>query len=224
MLAENWDAPIVLTTNVQLLESLFSNRPSTCRKLHNLAHSVILFDEAQSLPQHLAVPTLAALSHLSSAYCSTIVFATATQPAFGSLDEAVKKSADGGWQPREIVPGHSGLFDSLKRVTVHWPNKDVKTTWTELATEVCKNNQALVVVNLKRHAKSLVESVKSLIHADQSDNNNLFYLSTNLCAEHRQLVMKKVRSQITKGLPCRLVSTQCVEAGVDIDFPVVYRA
>ena len=108
LLAENWDAPIVLTTNVQLLESLFSNRPSSCRKLHNLMESVILFDEAQSLPAHLAVPTLAALSHLSAAYRSSIVFATATQPAFDCLDQAVRKHAGSGWQPtggRPRAPG-----------------------------------------------------------------------------------------------------------------------
>ncbi|MGH8657065.1 MAG: CRISPR-associated endonuclease Cas3'', partial [Gammaproteobacteria bacterium] len=97
LLSQNWDAPIVLTTNIQLLESLFSNRPSACRKLHNLMDSVILLDEAQSLPQHLVVPTLAALSHLSTAYHTTVMFATATQPAFDALDDMVRKQAVSGW-------------------------------------------------------------------------------------------------------------------------------
>lgn len=216
MLAENWEAPIVLTTNVQLLESLFSNRPSSCRKLHNLMDSVILFDEAQSLPQHLAVPTLAALSHLSAAYRSTVVFATATQPAFDNLDTAVKKHAVNGWQPREAVPEHPTLFAALKRVIVRWPSKDKKHSWTELASEVRRARQVLVVVNLKRHALALLDVL--------AGTDGLFHLSTNLCAEHRRAVMDSVRAQLAEGQPCRLISTQCVEAGVDVDFPVVFRA
>lgn len=216
LLAENWDAPIVLTTNVQLLESLFSNRPSSCRKLHNLMDSVILFDEAQSLPQHLAVPTLAALSHLSTAYRSTVVFATATQPAFDTLNEAVKKHAVQGWQPIEAVPEHPALFATLKRVAVRWPETDEKRTWTQLATELRGVDQALVVVNLKRHALALLNEL--------AGTESVFHLSTNLCAKHRRAVMDRVRDQLAAGLSCRLISTQCVEAGVDVDFPTVFRA
>lgn len=216
MLAENWDAPIVLTTNVQLLESLFSNRPSSCRKLHNLMDSVILFDEAQSLPQHLAVPTLAALSHLSAAYRSTVVFATATQPAFDTLNEAVKKHAVQGWQPRETVPEHPEMFRKLKRVDVSWPKSREKRGWAELAGDLRYAEQVLCVVNLKRHALALMEAL--------SDMGGVFHLSTNLCAEHRWVVMDRIRTRLAAGLPCRLVSTQCVEAGVDVDFPIVFRA
>ncbi len=216
LLAENWDAPIVLTTNVQLLESLFSNRPSSCRKLHNLMDSVILFDEAQSLPQHLAVPTLAALSHLSASYRSSVVFATATQPAFDTLNEAVKKHAVSGWQPIEVVPGHPVLFAALERVVVRWPETGKKHTWPQLAAELRDVDQALVVVNLKRHALALLNEL--------SGTESVFHLSTNLCAEHRRAVMDKVRHQLAAGRPCRLVSTQCVEAGVDVDFPMVFRA
>ncbi|MHB1513502.1 MAG: CRISPR-associated helicase Cas3' [Acidiferrobacter sp.] len=216
LLAENWDAPIVLTTNVQLLESLFSNRPSSCRKLHNLMGTVILFDEAQSLPQHLAVPTLAALSHLSATYRATVVFATATQPAFDMLDTAVTKHAMSGWTPREVVPDHARLFKALERVAVHWPKENKKRTWAELADTVRNEDQALAVVNLKRHALALLDAL--------SDTEALFHLSTNLCAEHRRAVMDKVRTQLAEDRPCRLVSTQCVEAGVDVDFPVVFRA
>jgi len=216
LLAQNWDAPIVLTTNVQLLESLFSNRPSSCRKLHNLMDSVILFDEAQSLPQHLAVPTLAALSHLSAAYHSTVMFATATQPAFDALNEAVKKHAVQGWQPHESVREYPEMFRKLKRVDVSWPNSGEKRSWADLADDLRSVEQVLCVVNLKRHALTLIESLIDL--------EGVFHLSTNLCAEHRRAVMDKVRAQLTVGLPCRLVSTQCVEAGVDVDFPIVFRA
>lgn len=216
LLAENWDAPIVLTTNVQLLESLFSNRPSSCRKLHNLMDSVILFDEAQSLPQDLAVPTLAALSHLSAAYRSTVVFATATQPAFDSLDATVKKLAVNGWQPHEAVPEHPALFKALERVKVHWPEQNKKHGWEEVAAEVRNADQVLVVVNLKRHAIALLDAL--------AGTDDLFHLSTNLCAEHRRVVLNRVRKRLHFGKPCRLISTQCVEAGVDVDFPVVLRA
>lgn len=216
LLAENWDAPIVLTTNVQLLESLFSNRPSACRKLHNLMDSVILFDEAQSLPQNLAVPTLAALSHLSAAYHSSVVFATATQPAFDALDDAVAKHSASGWRPVEIVPEHPVLFDTLKRVNVTWPKPGVKRTWTDIARELRNIPQALVVVNLKRHALDLLEAL--------GDAPDVLHLSTNLCAMHRRAVLDKVRTLLKAGQPCRLISTQCVEAGVDVDFPKVFRA
>lgn len=216
LLAENWDAPIVLTTNVQLLESLFSNRPSSCRKLHNLMEAVILFDEAQSLPQHLAVPTLAALSHLSGAYRSSIVFATATQPAFDALHEPVIKHATNGWQPREIVPEHPTLFGMLKRVKVTWPPSGEERSWPDLADEIRALDQALVVVNLKRHALALLDAL--------GDTPDVFHLSTNLCAEHRRAVMNRIRKRLFSGQPCRLISTQCIEAGVDVDFPVVYRA
>lgn len=216
LLAENWDAPIVLTTNVQLLESLFSNRPSSCRKLHNLMDTVILFDEAQSLPQHLAVPTLAALSHLSANYRASVVFATATQPAFDTLHEAVTKHAAGGWKPVEVVPEHPQMFRKLKRVEVTWPKSGEKRTWADLADEIRITDQALVVVNLKRHALALLDAL--------GDAPDVFHLSTNLCAEHRRAVLDKVRACLKNGQPCRLISTQCVEAGVDVDFPKVYRA
>ncbi|MEW5786961.1 MAG: CRISPR-associated helicase Cas3' [Pseudomonadota bacterium] len=216
LLAENWDAPIVLTTNVQLLESLFSNRPSSCRKLHSLMESVILFDEAQSLPQHLAVPTLAALSHLSQAYRSTVVFATATQPAFDTLHEAIQKQATKGWKPVELVPDHPHLFEALKRVQVTWPEVDEMMSWAGLAAQIRSSDQVLVVVNLKRHAFSLLDALR--------EDTDVFHLSTNLCAEHRRAVLDKVRSRLKAGQRCRLISTQCVEAGVDVDFPKVYRA
>lgn len=216
LLAENWDAPIVITTNVQLLESLFSNRPSACRKLHNLMESVILFDEAQSLPAPLAVPTLAALSHLSAAYRSSVVFATATQPAFETLHEAVRKHSASGWQPQEAVPNHRALFSALKRVDVVWPAPGETRSWDALAENISESHQVLAVVNLKRHAARLLDHLRTAGH--------LFHLSTNLCPEHRQVVLREVRTRLADGAPCRLISTQCVEAGVDLDFPRVLRA
>lgn len=219
LLSENWDAPIVLTTNVQILESLFSNRPSACRKLHNLRDAVVLFDEAQSLPQYLAVPTLAALSHLSTACHSSVVFATATQPAFDSLHDAVSRHAVSGWRPREIVPDHRHMFERLKRVEARWPQQDETLDWPTLAERLSAGNtpRALCIVNLKRHAHALLGAMQGV--------EGVLHLSTNLCSAHRKVVLETVRERLKPESmqPCRLVSTQCVEAGVNLDFPIVYR-
>lgn len=216
LLSENWDAPIIITTNVQLLESIFSNRPSACRKLHNLMESVIMFDEAQTLPQALAVPTLAALSHLSTAYRSTVLFATATQPAFDTLDDAVSAKVPSGWRPTEAAPDHAALYQALRRYEVLWPLEGENKDWSGLANEIRDEEQVLCVVNLKSHAQAILGELKY--------DEAIFHLSTNLCALHRRAVLEAVRSRLTNKLSCRLISTQCIEAGVDVDFPVVYRA
>ncbi|HDR16589.1 MAG TPA: CRISPR-associated helicase Cas3' [Desulfobacteraceae bacterium] len=216
LLAENWDAPIIITTNVQLLQSLFSNRSSSCRKLHNLMDSVIMFDEAQTLPQSLAVPTLAALSHLSATYRATVLFATATQPAFDAMDKSVTRYVATGWRPVEAASEHARLYDNLRRYKVEWPRPGEKKGWVMLAEEIRKEQQVLCVVNLKKHAYALMEALH--------DDNNVFHLSTNLCPLHRRNVLDEIRSRLGSGLPCRMISTQCVEAGVDVDFPVVYRS
>jgi CRISPR-associated helicase Cas3 len=215
LLAENWDAPLIITTSVQMLESLFSNRPSACRKLHRLVRSVILFDEVQTLPTSLAVPTLAALSHLTHAYGSSIVFSTATQPAFTHLHETVKQHCGGGWQPREIVPEPAKLFSPLRRVEVSWSEPEQTMSWQSVAEQLRQHSQSLCIVNLKRHAKALWELLQE---------NNALILSTNLCPAHRREVLATVRQRLKSQEPVRLIATQCIEAGVDVDFPVVYRA
>jgi CRISPR-associated helicase Cas3 len=222
LLAENWDAPIVLTTNVQLLESMFSNRPSSCRKLHRLMDAVILFDEAQSLPQELAVPTLATLSHLSKASRSSIVFATATQPAFDHLDAVVATYAASGWRPTEIVSSHTSMFKRLARVEIEWPEGGQRTNWNTLADELAGQEQVLCIVNLKRHAHVLADALADTL----TGADGLLHLSTNLCTAHRRKVLAEVRRRLcpVDPQPCRLIATQCIEAGVDVDFPVVYRA
>ena len=214
--AENWDAPIIVTTSVQLLESLFSNRPSACRKLHRLANSMILFDEVQTLPLTLAMPTLAALSHVASDWNSSVVFASATQPAFAHLHQAVSQQARQGWQPREIVPNHRALTERLRRVRYDLSQAQAELPWETLAGHMRTHKQVLCIVNLKAHAKTLWEHLK--------DTEDVFHLSTNLCPAHRQVVLAEVRARLKSDAPCRLISTQCVEAGVDIDFPVVWRA
>lgn len=215
LLAENWDAPLIVTTSVQMLESLFSNRPAACRKLHRLQRAVILFDEAQTLPAHLAVPTLAALSHLSATYHASAVFATATQPAFEHLDAAVRDTSAPGWQPHKIVPDPAALFAPMKRVEVAWGSPDTPVAWDDLARRLADSLQTLCILNLKRHAKTLWEKL---------DDPAILHLSTNLCAAHRQDVLTTVRARLAASEPVRLIATQCVEAGVDVDFPKVMRA
>ena len=220
--AENWDAPVIVTTSAQFLESLFSNRPSACRKLHRLAQSVVLFDEVQTLPTGLAIPTLATLSRLVERYQTTVVFATATQPAFSHLHDKVKEYCACGWQPEEIVPAAFRLFDRARRTKVVWPEPERRTSWDELAGSLASDDcrRSLCVVNLKRHALELFQKLRD----HKVDEDSLFHLSTNMCPAHRRVVLDEVRQRLKDGLPCRLISTQCVEAGVDVDFPVVYRA
>ena len=221
LLTENWDAPVIITTSVQFFESLFSNRPSACRKLHRLARSVVLIDEVQTFPKELAIPTLATLGHLAKQHCCTTVFATATQPAFTHFDDHVKQIGGPGWQPLEIVPPDLNLFDRARRTAVHWPQTDERTSWNELSEQLARHNRVLCIVNLKRHAKRLIELMK-----DRAGEAGLFHLSTNLCSAHREKILNDVRQRLADASagPCRLIATQCVEAGVDIDFPTVYRA
>lgn len=218
-LAENWDAPLVVTTSVQLLESLLGRRPRACRKLHRLAKSVILFDEVQTLPPRLAVPTLATLSRLATErYGSTVVFSTATQPAFHHLHEKVTELAAPGWSPREIAPAPR-LFSTAGRVRklrVDW-RLGTKMSWDEIADELAARGRALCIVNLKRHARGLAERL------ERRGVVGLLHLSTAMCPAHRRAVLAEVGERLARREPCLLVSTQCVEAGVDVDFPVVFR-
>jgi CRISPR-associated helicase Cas3/CRISPR-associated endonuclease Cas3-HD len=218
LLSENWDAPVVVTTNVQFLESLFSNSPSTCRKLHRLARSVVLFDEVQTLPLSLVIPTLGVLSRLVERYGVSVVFATATQPAFKHLNEQVAKHCSMGWQPYEIVPDVPRLFGMVKRNEVVLPKRDELEKWDDLAQRIADERQVLCIVNVKKHAKLLFEKVKAKRFA------GVFHLSTNMCPVHRKRTLDSVRSLLEEDKPCCLISTQCVEAGVDIDFPVVFRS
>lgn len=220
LLTQNWDAPLVVTTSVRFFESLFANRPGACRKLHRLAGSVILLDEVQTLPSGLASPTLATLARLAERFGATVVMATATQPAFGTLDKEVRDLGGTGWQPREIAPPELGLFDRVRRVTVRWPDRSQTLAWADVAQGMREApvSQALGVVNLKRHAVALFQELEA------QAGQGVLHLSTNLCPAHRQVVLGQVRQRLGHGLPCLLVSTQCIEAGVDLDMPVVWRA
>lgn len=224
LLAENWDAPIVLTTSVRCLESLMSHRTSDCRKLHRLADSVIMFDEVQTLPKELAVATLSALSRLQGRFGATVVLATATQPAFEHLNEPVRKLSPQGWSARNLVQPEKqeSMFSAAAtRTQVHWEHKTA-ITLDDLSRRLGDDpsNQWMCIVNLKRHAQQLIHLLA------ERKVDGLFHLSTSMCVLHRQKVLAEIDERLSspQPLPVRLISTQCVEAGVDIDFPVVYRA
>lgn len=206
--SENWDAPLIVTTTVQLFESLFARSTSKCRKLHNIARSVIILDEAQTLPEGLLRPTLDMLNELVRSYGVTVVLSTATQPALDQLE-----GFGGLVGVREIVPEPARLFEALRRVEYTW--EDEPRSWDEVAEMVRANRQAMAIVNTRADAIALVEAL---------DGAEPLHLSTLLCGAHRQDVLAEVRRRLEAGEPCLLIATQVVEAGVDIDFPVVLRA
>ncbi len=209
--SENWDAPLIVTTNVQLFESLFANRSSRCRKLHRIANSVIILDEVQTLPVNLLRPTLAMLDELCRNYGCSVVLCSATQPAV-----TLREGFSIGLQDvREIIDDAPAMFSAMKRVAVERVGDIDDDT---LALRLAKHDQVLCIVNTKQHAADLFRLLTKEIRA------GVFHLSTNMCARHRVAILRQVRSNLDDGVPCRVISTQLIEAGVDIDFPVVYRA
>ncbi len=204
--AENWDIPVVVTTSVQFFESLFSSRGSKCRKLHNIAKSVVILDEAQMLPTDYLKPCLAAIAELVQNYKTSLVFCTATQPAIGEL-------LPGEMKPREIISQPKELYKALKRVRV--TNLGERTN-EQLAEELAKLSQVLCIVNTRGHAREIYEAVKR-----ESDT---YHLSARMCPVHRKERLAFIKDKLEGNQPCRLISTQLIEAGVDIDFPVVFRA
>ena len=225
--AENWDAPIIVTTSVQFIESLFANRTSKCRKLHNIANSVVLLDEVQTLPSHLLNPLLHILRDLGKHYRTSFVFSTATQPAFSRSTSL--PNGFGACEVKEIVSLPDELFQKLSRVV--YKVRTSESDWSELAMEWVNKPQALGVVNTRKQAAEWWEMLRnSLKKQDLREDvleaklRSVLHLSSAMCAEHRTQVLNKVHRRLKEGRFCWLVATQVVEAGVDIDFPLVYRA
>jgi CRISPR-associated endonuclease/helicase Cas3 len=210
---ENWDAPVIVTTNVQFFESLFANRPSRCRKLHNIARSVIILDEVQTLPVGFLLPILNVLNHLVHDYGCTIVLSTATPPALNKRPNLPAGLAD----VRPIVPEAALYFRMLERVRYHWPDSPV-TDWPALAHRIAQHPQVLAVVHKRQDARDLAEELAA------QTGEHVWHLSALMCPAHRRQVIAEIRAALQDGRPCRVVSTQLIEAGVDLDFPVVYRA
>ncbi len=206
--AENWDAPVILTTTVQFFESLFGNRPSRCRKLHNIANSVIIFDEAQMLPVPFLRPCVAATSELVRNYgCSAVLF-TATQPALDPLFAELLPD----YLPRELCPRREEMYEQFRRVRFEYAGKLADEALSErLSTE----KQVLCIVNRRDQAQALFRLLPE---------EGRFHLSTAMCPEDRREKLREIRTRLKAGKPCRVISTSLVEAGVDVDFPIVFRA
>ncbi len=212
--SENWDAPIIVTTNLQLMESLFANRSSRCRKLHNIANSIIILDEAQTLPLTLLNASADVLQELAENYGVTIVLCTATQPALEMLPASWRLPIT------EIVPDYRKYFERLKRVEYDFSAVDEKKDWEDVAQSMLVGKQALCILNTKAQAQALARLV-----LDRCNNReSVFHLSGAMCGEHRRQVLREIRRRLAISEPCYLVATQVVEAGVDIDFPLVLRA
>lgn len=210
-LAARWSAPVIITTSVRFFETLFSDRPAGCRKLHNIADSVVVFDEAQSLPANLTSATLRAVNELCSRYRTTMVFSTATQPDF-----AARKDLD--WVPREILPEHKELFEALKRVDVEW-RLEHEMPLESIAEEMAGHDSVCAIVNLRRHARQIAAAL-----TQRCPEDTVFFLTTDLCPAHRSRQIERIRQRLRQKQPCRVVATQCIEAGVDLDFETLYRA
>ena len=207
---ESWDAPIIVTTAVQLFESLFSNRVSRCRKVHNIAGSVVVLDEAQTLPLRLLRPCVAALDDLAASWRTSVVVCTATQPAIGEGQHLKGVSLRG---IRELAPEPDRLHQKLRRTRIrHIGRLDDE----ELARRMVPHHQALCIVNTRRHARELYEKVRG--------GEGEFHLTTKMCPRHRSEVLARIRTRLRRGDRVLLVATSLVEAGIDLDFPRVMRA
>ena len=204
---ENWDIPVVVTTAVQFFESLYACRSSQCRKLHNITGSVVIFDEAQMMPIPYLRPCVWAISQLVAHYSVSAVLCTATQPALEKLFREFLPQVP----VQELCPPDTCQWEVFRRVTFQ---KEGQLTWDELAVQLSGCSQVLCIVNTRKAAQEVYERL---------DGTGNFHLSTLMCPYHRKEQLREIRRRLREGLPCRVVSTSLIEAGVDVDFPVVFR-
>ena len=204
---ENWDMPVIVTTAVQFFESLYSNKPSKCRKLHNIADSVIVFDEAQMLPVPYLKPCVHGISQLVKKYNASAVLCTATQPA---LEDIFKRYLP-DHPAIELCPEQFRKNDVFRRVTFR---KSGKLTWEELGKALNEHPQVLCIVNSRKNANQIFQML---------EGEGTFHLSTLMYPEHRREILAEIRKRLAAGGVCRVVSTSLIEAGVDVDFPAVFR-
>lgn len=202
--SENWDAPIIVTTNVQFFESLYAAKTSRCRKLHNIVNSVVILDEAQLLPPEKLAPCVDVMNQLTRYYDITMVLSTATQPALPGIDK-----------PREIIENPARLYESLERTKIIMPpDLNDFSRWEDISEKLQSHDQVLCVVNTRRDCYDLFRLMSP----------DTIHLSALMCGQHRSEKIQEIKERLRGGLTTRVVSTQLVEAGVDIDFPIVYRA
>ena len=204
---ENWDAPVVVTTAVQFFESLYAAKTSKCRKLHNIANSVVIFDEAQTIPLPFLIPCVSAIGELVQHYGVTAVLCTATQPALGRLFKQLAPTL----VQHEIAPDPDGLFDDFRRVSFC---REGVFTPEKLAERLTETAQVLCIVNTRKRARQVYESLPE---------EGRFHLSTLMIPTDREKTLNAIRTRLQNGKNCRVVSTSLVEAGVDVDFPSVWR-
>lgn len=212
--AERWRFPFIITTSVNFFETLFSDKPADCRKLHHIANSVVMFDEVQSLPIELTESTLHAAKELCDRYHTTMVFSSATQPEYNKLAEMKKV----GWNPTEILPDHAKLYDSLRRTKVEW-RLEGSENLACIAEEMSEMKSVCAIVNLRKHARKLFHEL-----ASRCQSSEIFFLTTDMCPQHRMKTVEMIKYKLKEKLPCRVVATQCIEAGIDLDFETLYRA
>ena len=218
MAAENWDAAIIVTTNVQLFESLFSNRPGRCRKLHRIARSVIILDEAQMLPLDFMQPIVDVLKSLQRSFSVSVMLTTASQPAIAGVKSHAPSTPgavlDGIGTVHEVMPDPEGLSLSLRRAEIKM--MDGLCSYNDIAGMMCKSDRALCIVNTRKSAKVTFEALP--------DKNGAFHLSRMMCPAHISKRIGEIREALRHDAGhVRVVSTQLIEAGVDIDFPEVFR-
>ena len=222
LLAENWDAPIIVTTNVQFFESLFSHKVSRSRKVHSIANSVVVFDEVQMFPTEFLHPMLRLLEDLRWIYGTQLLFCSATLPPFDKDHTSSFKKVNDFHQLSDaiqpIVPEDPELFKVFDRVIYHLEEKEYTTK--ELAKELSQHDSALCIVNSRRDASQLYHA---LLEAGK-ETQDVIHLSRNMCSAHLKERIAEVRQRLKAKIPTIVISTQLIEAGVDIDLPIVYRA
>ena len=222
LLAENWEAPIIVTTNVQFFESLFSHKVSRSRKVHSIANSVVVFDEVQMFPTEFLHPMLRLLEDLRRIYGTQLLFCSATLPPFDKEHSSSFKRVNDFHQLSEdiqpIVPEDPELFKVFDRVIYHLEEKVYATK--ELARELSQLNSALCIVNSRRDASRLYHALLE----EGKEAQNVIHLSRNMCSAHLKERIAEVRQRLKAKIPTIVISTQLIEAGVDIDLPIVYRA
>ena len=219
---QNWDAPIVVTTNVQLLESLFSNKPGKCRKLHNIVNSVIVLDEAQTIPVELMRPTLAILEELTLDFGVSVVLCTATQPA-------IRNEWPFGSRPHELCGVHEKLFSEAfdgrvrYRVMGEIPEDDLVGRLVNLRQGLCVVGKKAEALALYRDVVARAQESALINDARKPHEEGFFHLSAHMVPAHRSKMIARIRDRLDAGERCVVISTQLIEAGVDVDFPIVWR-
>ncbi|MDD6269899.1 MAG: CRISPR-associated helicase Cas3' [Oscillospiraceae bacterium] len=210
-ICERWDSPVIVTTSVRFFEMLFKSKQTDLRSLHSIANSVIVFDEAQSIPCELTGTTIESMRSLCETFSCSVLFSTATQPAFDKRKDIL-------FNAREIMTNPSDIYNRTRRVNVNWKT-DKRIPLSEIAEELSKKKSVCCVLNRKDHTQKLFSELMNICSADE-----IFHISTDMCKSHRDNVLKEINDRLDNNHPCRLVSTSCIEAGVDLDFSNMYRA